>query len=99
MSHVDTVIETNLEELKAAFDAFHRQMLNINNSVENIKNIAIILNASSIDWAKILNYRNGEMAQQNLKILHMHMYPHTATPTCFMGIQVHKHAQTQIMSL
>lgn len=52
MWYVDTVIETNLEELKAAFDAFHRQMLNINNSVENMKNIAIILNASSIALGK-----------------------------------------------
>lgn len=49
---MDTVIETNLEELKAAFDAFHRQMLNINHSVENIKNIAVILNANSIALGK-----------------------------------------------
>lgn len=49
---MDTVIETNLEELKATFDALHRQMLNINHSVENIKNIAVILNASSFALGK-----------------------------------------------
>lgn len=99
---MDTVIETNLEELKAAFDALHRQMLNINHSVKNIKNIAVILNASSFALGKAIELYeqwDGSTEPENPTYAHVHMYTHTATPTCHMGIQAHKHAQTQIMSL
>lgn len=41
---------------------------------------------TQLHWAKILNDRNGEMAQQIPKILHMHMYTCTHTHT-----QLHPH--------